>query len=135
MADNQEYKHKVVLLVDDSEVDNFINERMIVTSMFSRKVVVKTSCDEALAYLKSISPSDQDFPTVIFLDLNMPDKNGFDFLAEYDQFDDSVKNAMRVVVLSSSISPEDINKASSNPHVAKYINKPLSEKYLEAIHF
>lgn len=65
----------------------------------------------------------------------MPVKDGFAFLDEFNQFQDEIKKRSKVVVLSASISPEDINKASSNPYVIRYINKPLSEKYLEAISF
>ncbi|MFZ9943072.1 MAG: response regulator [Bacteroidia bacterium] len=122
-----------VLLVDDNEIDNFINERIIVSSGFSANVVVKFSADAALDYLREASASAEQVPDVIFLDLNMPVKDGFGFLNDFAQLNDTVKSKARVIVLSSSISPDDINRASVNPHVYKYLNKPLSEKYLEAI--
>lgn len=122
-----------VLLVDDNEIDNFINERIIVSSGFSANVVVKFSADAALDYLREASASTEQVPDVIFLDLNMPVKDGFGFLNDYAQLSDVVKSKAKVIVLSSSISPDDINRASVNPHVYKYLNKPLSEKYLEAI--
>jgi len=126
------YRVKTALLVDDNEIDNFINERIIQTSGFAEQVIIKNSTDSALEFLRS-GPPEEDFPGVIFLDLNMPGKDGFVFLREFDALPADVKGKTRVVVLSSSISPDDINKASTNPHVLKYINKPLSEKYLEAI--
>lgn len=134
MTAKQDYKHQLVLLVDDNEIDNMINERMIVTSSFSRKVVTKKSCDEAIQYLKQIS-APSEAPSLIFLDLNMPEKDGFDFLKEYDELEPTLKSAIRVVVLSSSISQDDITKASTNPNVIRYLNKPLSVKYLEAIQY
>jgi CheY-like chemotaxis protein len=126
-------KFRNVLLVDDNEIDNFINERIIASSGFCEKAVVKNSADGALNYLREISGDEQKIPDIIFLDLNMPIKDGFGFLEEFAQLDPSIRNKSKVIVLSSSISPEDINRASTNPHVFKYINKPLSEKYLEAI--
>jgi CheY-like chemotaxis protein len=125
-------RFRKVLLIDDNEIDNFINERMISSSHFSEEVIVKTSTDEAIAYLRSLTASD-DFPRIIFLDLNMPGRDGFEFLKDFESLDPSLKDIARIVVLSSSISPEDIDKASTNPHVFKYVNKPLSEKYLDAI--
>lgn len=122
-----------VLLVDDNEIDNFINERIIVSSGFSSNVVVKFSADAALEYLREIAADATQVPDVIFLDLNMPVKDGFGFLNDYAHLHDAVKSKSKVIVLSSSISPDDINRASVNPHVYKYLNKPLSEKYLEAI--
>lgn len=127
-------RFRKVLLIDDNEIDNFINERMITSSLFALKVEVKNSADAALDYLRSLSDP-ADFPEIVFLDLNMPVKDGFGFLAEFDGLSAELKSSCKVVVLSSSISPEDINRASTNPYVFKYVNKPLSDKYLEAIAF
>ena len=132
MPENQ-FKYEKVLLVDDNDIDNFINERMITTSNFSRTVVVKNSAENALDYLRKQTGNIVDLPSVIFLDLNMPVMDGFGFLDEYDKLSDVIKNHCKVIVLSSSISPEDINRASGNPYVKKYLNKPLGEKYLKAI--
>ena len=126
-------RYKSVLLIDDNEIDNFINERMISTSGFSNKVVVKTSCDDAILFLKEVENNADAIPDIVFLDLNMPGKDGFAFLADFESLSDIVKGKCRIVVLSSSISPDDINRASTNPYVIKYVNKPLSEKYLSAI--
>lgn len=125
-------RFRKVLLIDDNEIDNFINERMITSSHFSKEVVVKNSADAALDFLRNLNQA-SDYPEIIFLDLNMPIKDGFEFLAEFELLPEAIRMAGKIVVLSSSISPEDINKASTNSHVLKYVNKPLSEKYLEAI--
>lgn len=127
-------RYRRVLLIDDNEIDNFINERMITASRFSETVTVKNSTDEAIAFLSSIEDANE-YPEVIFLDLNMPVKDGFGFLEEFERLPEQLRTNARIVVLSSSISPEDINRASTNPHVLKYVNKPLSEKYLNAIDF
>ncbi|MFM2207521.1 MAG: hypothetical protein RL213_1496 [Bacteroidota bacterium] len=129
------FKFSRVLLVDDNDIDNFINERMITTSHFSTAVVVKSSAEAALEYIKELGQDTEKLPQVIFLDLNMPVMDGFAFLEEYEKFPASVHDFCKIVVLSSSISPEDINRASTNPRVYKYVNKPLSDKYLDAINF
>jgi CheY-like chemotaxis protein len=107
---------------------------MITTNQFSPKVIVKNSGELALQYLRDNATS-ENLPGLIFLDLNMPVMDGFAFLDEYEKLPDSIKSNMKIIVLSSSISPEDINRASTNPYVAKYVNKPLNEKYLAAINF
>lgn len=126
-------RYKNALLIDDNEIDNFINERMITSSGFAEKVIVKNSADNALQYLKDHQDNVDLLPEVIFLDLNMPVKDGFVFLSDFESLSEVAKGKCKIVVLSSSISPEDINKASTNPYVLKYVNKPLSEKYLTAI--
>lgn len=129
------FKFERVLLIDDNDIDNFINERMITTNQFSKQVVVKNSAEAALQFLQDNTSNAQILPQVIFLDLNMPVMDGFGFLVEYEKLDESIRKFCKVIVLSSSISPEDINRASTNPHVVKYVNKPLNEKYLDAINF
>ncbi|CAN5461862.1 response regulator [soil metagenome] len=131
MKSNQA-RYSKVLLIDDNEIDNFINERMITSSHFATTVEVKNSADAALNFLRNLKEGDE-IPKIIFLDLNMPIKDGFVFLSEFDVLSDLIRSTCKIVVLSSSISPEDINKASTNPHVFKYVNKPLNEKYLDAI--
>ncbi len=128
-----EYRYKKVLLVDDNEIDNFINERIINSSGFGEDVIVKNSSDEAIDYLKQNEGNPEMLPRIVFLDLNMPVKDGFVFLEDFNNLGQAIKEKCKVIVLSSSISPDDINRASTNPHVLKYINKPLSEKYLEAV--
>ena len=135
MAQTNTARFKRVLLIDDNDIDNFINERIITSSFFSDKVDVKTSAQAALDFLRANISNTEMLPQVIFLDLNMPVMDGFAFLDEYNNFPDSLKKYCKMVVLSSSISPEDINRASTNPLVQKYLNKPLAEKYLEAINF
>ena len=134
-TEDKTYKFDRVLLIDDNDIDNFINERMITTNFFSNRVIVKNSGESALNYLRENAEIDNNLPQVIFLDLNMPVMDGFAFLSEYESLSDKVKTNCKVIVLSSSISPEDINRASTNPLVVKYVNKPLNEKYLAAINF
>ncbi len=134
-TEDNTFKFDCVLLIDDNDIDNFINERMITTNLFSNRVIVKNSGESALNYLRENAEMGKNLPQIIFLDLNMPVMDGFAFLSEYESLSDKVKNNCKVIVLSSSISPEDINRASTNPLVVKYVNKPLNEKYLAAINF
>ncbi|TAH42845.1 MAG: response regulator [Bacteroidetes bacterium] len=129
------FKFERVLLIDDNDIDNFINERMITTNMFSKTVIIKNSAESALQFLKENEGNDAAMPQLIFLDLNMPVIDGFGFLEEFEKLSEKVRKNAKVIVLSSSISPEDINRASTNQYVVKYVNKPLNEKYLEAINF
>jgi CheY-like chemotaxis protein len=131
-----EARYRKALLIDENEIDNFINERMITSCNFAEEVIVMDSGPAALKYLRDKLINKDQLPEIIFLDLNMPVMDGFGFLVEFDVLakeHGNIKEDCKVIVLSSSISPIDIDKASTNPYVYKYINKPLSEKYLSAI--
>jgi len=129
------YRFSRVMLIDDNDIDNLINSRIITSHNFASFVDVRTTTESALDYLRALAADSPNIPSVIFLDLNMPIMDGFAFLEEFEKMADHIKRSSKVVVLSSSISPDDINKASTNAYVVKYINKPLSESYLDAINF
>src|SRR5438874_13607589 len=95
-------RYKSALLIDDNEIDNFINERMITSSGFAEKVIVRNSSDNALQFLKEKEHDENALPEIIFLDLNMPVKDGFVFLNDFETLFDTVKQKCKIVVLSSS---------------------------------
>jgi CheY-like chemotaxis protein len=118
-------KHKLVLLVDDDADNNFVNS-WILKKDFAEEVEAKQSAQEALEYLRERNNLRLNLPEVIFLDIRMPVMDGFGFLGEYDNLSEHIKNNCQIVMLSSSFDKSDYNKAMENPHVVKYINKPLT---------
>ncbi len=136
MGTNKEYRYKSVMIVDDNEIDCLINEKMIEAARFAEKVFTYSSGSGALDYLRNIDKNALDaslIPQLIFLDINMPILDGFQFLDEFEKFSDSLKSHTKILMVSSSISPRDIERANSNPRVRKYVNKPLSVKTLEGL--
>ena len=126
-------RYKFVMLVDDDEIDNIINEKIIQSNQFADKITVYQSGEEALAYLRENESNEENLPEIIFLDINMPIMDGFQFLDQFEELSDSAKSKCRIIMLSSSISPKDIDRAASCAHVHKYLNKPLNDRYLKAI--
>ena len=63
----------------------------------------------------------------------MPIMDGFQFLTDFEQFSENVRTKCKIIMLSSSISPKDIDRAASSQYVKKYLNKPLNARYLNAI--
>ncbi len=125
--------YKFVMLVDEDEIDNIINQKIIESSNFAEKIEVFRSGQDALDYLAANSGDSTNLPDLIFLDINMPLMDGFQFLEEFEKQSAPVHAKCRIIMLSSSISPRDIDRAASNRFVRKYLNKPLNARYLEAI--
>ncbi|MCB9233069.1 MAG: response regulator [Bacteroidia bacterium] len=121
------------MLVDEDEIDNIINQKIIESNSFADEILVYQTGQEALEYLSSNSKDNAALPDLIFLDINMPIMDGFQFLEEFEKMPDSVKTKCKIIMLSSSISPRDIDRAASNKYVIKYLNKPLNSRYLQAI--
>ena len=116
------------LLIDDNPLDNYINTKLIQNVNFANEVLAFESPVDALLALKEGNIK----PDVIFLDINMPVMNGFEFLMEYANLHIS-KDNIKLCVLSSSINPEDEDRAIRSPYVTKYIQKNLKEEKLQEL--
>src|SRR5436190_3225014 len=124
-------RYPVVLLVDDNELDNFINKKLLENEHFADNIIVCQSAVAALDYLKKAT--DKDVPSYIFLDIMMPGMDGFGFLDEFDKLPDTIKKTSKVIMLSTTESFKDLNRANQNKYVYKFLNKPLNADVLKAL--
>jgi CheY-like chemotaxis protein len=129
-------KHvKCILLIDDNPADNRFHEIRIQKSGVCDQIKIATSGQEALDYLKkSFEMNDPVLypkPDLIFLDINMPGMNGFEFLEEYKKLDVQLKSKVVIVMLTNSLNPDDQKRAMATKEVTEYQNKPLSVKTLQ----
>lgn len=125
--------YRSVMLVDDNEIDNIINEKIIEANSFADQILVFQTGQDALDYIRDHQEDIDILPEIVFLDINMPVMDGFQFLTDFEQLPDAVREKCKIIMLSSSISPKDIDRAASSRFVKKYLNKPLNARYLEAI--
>lgn len=127
----QTYKYTLALLVDDNFIDNMINQKILQNSDFAETVIVKQSCESAINYLQELVKNNEDLPDVIFLDIRMPVKTGFDFLVEFQDIQSSKKEAVKIVMLSSSLDPSDHKKVIEFNNVTDFLGKPLTSDLLK----
>lgn len=121
-----------IILVDDNDDDNFFHSRVIKKNECAKEILSFTNAQQALDYLLSISKP-EEFPTVIFLDINMPGMNGWEFMDEYNANHLGDKMDTIIYILSTSDNPDDIEKAKSYDHVAGFRTKPMDFGMLEGI--
>ena len=130
-------KYSTVMLIDDSEIDNFINHKMIEGCNFAERTYIHTSSKSALEFLKNLERTGKVpkelIPEIIFLDINMPIMDGFQFIEEFDKLAKEFKSKSKIVMLTTSVNPSDIERSQKNKYIIKYINKPLTQDVLNSI--
>ncbi len=118
-----ENKLKKVLLVDDSQSTNFFNKMIIERTNVSENIVIAKNGLEALEYLQS-----ESVPEVIFLDINMPVMNGWEFIAEYQKLKEEYKGSIIILMVGAELNHEEKKLAESIPEIREFNEKMLTKK-------
>ena len=122
-------KYRTVMLIDDNEIDNLINQKMIEAASIAENIYTHTGAKSAIEFLRNMEKldvADKVLPDVIFLDIDMPLMDGFQFLDEFEKLTTMAKKKCKIVMLTSSINPQDFNRSKKYENVKLYLNKPLS---------
>ena len=121
-----------ILCIDDDPITLMLCKMVITKALFSNEIATAKNGEEALKYYDSLkTTSTIKKPQLIFLDLNMPVMNGWEFLdsfvtAEYSEYHDT-----KVIILSSTIDPQDLEKSKKYPMVIDFLSNPISKEMLE----
>lgn len=125
-----EQKLKCVLLIDDDDATNFLNKMVIESAGIAENIHTTLNGKEALEYLTNTGKFENStayypHPDLIFLDINMPVMDGWEFMHEYQKLDEKQKKNKMIVMLTTSLNPDDKYKASLIDEITDFISKPL----------
>jgi CheY-like chemotaxis protein len=114
-----------IILIDDNEMDNLVNSNIIKQLDITENIIILKDGEEGLNYLASNTL----LPTLVFLDLKMPNMNGFEVLDKLTSISFKQRDKIKVVVLTSSLDENDYEEAK-NLGCDGYLVKPLTAQVI-----
>jgi len=130
---SMESKLKRVLLIDDDYITNVLHKIILQDADVAQQIDTVESVQEALTLLDATQVTPSATPELIFLDLNMPGLDGWDFMKEYQKRNERSPSSSVIVILTTSANPDDNRRANQNQAVAEFRNKPLTNEMIEEI--
>ena len=123
-----------ILCIDDDAITLMLCKKVIIKSSFSHEIITAQNGEEALQYfktLKEVQNQSKGLPKLIFLDLKMTVMGGWEFLDYFNAPEFAEFKNIKVVVLSSTIDPEDLEKSKQYPMVIDFLSKPITQAVLD----
>lgn len=121
------------LIIDDDAGNNILCEILIKKTIGISDVQTFTEPLKAVHYIMNEYRNDSSVPTVLFLDINMPDMTGWEVLDKFRDIRQIIQESMSIYLVSSSVDENDKQRANQNPFVTEYIEKPLTAKKIREI--
>jgi CheY-like chemotaxis protein len=124
-------KYNTVMIVDDNKIDAILNKKIIEKEGFAETVLVQNSASKTIDFLGS---EVSVLPSLIFVDMMMPDMNGFEFLDAFEKLPSTVVGKIKIVFMSGSmLSQDQLQRISLNKNVLKFIPKPINKASLDSL--
>ena len=127
---------KNYLIIDDDKSNNLLCKIILKKVLGDVEIVSYDNPRHGLAYIQQeYGSSDTNKPTVLFLDINMPDISGWELLDIYKDFDAHIHAQFTIYMLSSSVDAKDKSLAEENPFVTGFISKPLTRDVIKKLFY
>lgn len=122
-----------ICIVDDDDIYQFTVIKTLELLEFEKNIQVFSDGEEALEFLLNNLDKNDELPDVIFLDINMPIMDGYQFMEEYVKIKSKLGKKTVIYMVSSSVDPVDIEKAKRISDISDYIIKPIEPGKLKSI--
>lgn len=123
----------IVCIVDDDEIYQFTVTKTIKNHNLAKKILVFSDGELAIQFLMDNIGNNENVPDVIFLDINMPIMDGWQFLEEYVHIKPRIGKKVTIYMVSSSVDPVDLERANKIGELSDYIIKPVTPDNLKDI--
>ncbi|WP_178985459.1 response regulator [Winogradskyella helgolandensis] len=122
-----------ICIIDDDDIYQFTITKILQSLKLNKKIIAFSDGEEALDFMIANLYNDDELPDVIFLDINMPIMDGFQFMEEYVKLKPKWNKKITIYMVSSSVDPVDIEKANKISDISDYIIKPIKPNELKSI--
>jgi CheY-like chemotaxis protein len=115
-------------IVDDDDIYQFTTSVLLKKTDLVNKIIVFSNGLKAINFLKDEIGNKENIPDVLFLDINMPVMDGWEFLEEYLLIKPMIPKTVVIYMVSSSVDEKDVLKAKSISALSGYLVKPISSQ-------
>jgi len=123
----------ILCFIDDDEVYQYTITRSVKTHDLAKKILVFSDGEEAMWFLIDNIANNENLPDIIFLDINMPIMDGWQFLEEYVKIKPRINKTITIYMITSSVDPVDEEYAKKISEISDYIVKPIKPEMLKEI--
>jgi len=123
---------EIIMCIDDDPITLMLFKKVVQKASFAKDIINAVNGQEAISLIKTINnnPDQEKKPELIFLDLNMPIMGGWEFIDLFNTSNYQNLNNTKIIILTSTIDPEDIKKSKSYPNVIEFLPKPITVEML-----
>lgn len=126
-------KKTVICVIDDDKMYQFVVRKTLDLVEKPKKLMIFSDGEEALDYLSQNLSTAENLPDIIFLDINMPIMDGWDFLDEYIKLKGKPEKKITIYMVSSSVDPVDVERAKKMSEITGYVVKPIGPSKITEI--
>ncbi|ABZ95350.1 Receiver protein of a two-component response regulator [Leptospira biflexa serovar Patoc strain 'Patoc 1 (Ames)'] len=123
-----------ICIIDDDKIYQFTTKKIIANAGITVEVLIFSDAENALSFFQEESDNVSQLPDIVFLDINMPFMDGWQFLEAVEPLLSKFPKPIRIYLVSSSVDDADTERAAKIPYVSGYIFKPFTkEKLLDSL--